>query len=170
MLSDKMKKSKLYLNIIKSPNKIKLIILSFLFLIQFFFSKILFNYFNNINNIKVCVCTLGKNENKYIREFVQHYEAYGIDKIFLYDNNDIDGERFENVINEYQTKGFVDILNWRGKKEQIYNIMNDCYKQNYKIYNWLIFYEIDEFIHLNNYSNAKNFLNEYKLNHVLSFI
>ena len=40
--------------------------------------------------------------------------------------------------------------------------MNDCYKQNYKNYNWLIFYEIDEFIHLNNYSNIKNFLNEYR--------
>ena len=40
--------------------------------------------------------------------------------------------------------------------------MNDCYKQNYKNYNWLIFYEIDEFIHLNNYSNVKNFLKEYR--------
>ena len=100
-----METSKLCSNII-----IKIIILSFLFLIHFLFTKILFKYFNNINNIKVCVCTLGKNENKYIREFVQHYKAYGIDKIFLYDNNDIDGERFENVINEYQEKGFVDIL------------------------------------------------------------
>ena len=36
------------------------------------------------NDTKVCVCTLAKLENKYIREFVQHYEKYGVDKIFLY--------------------------------------------------------------------------------------
>ena len=63
----------------------------------------------NNNYIRVCVCTLGKNENKYIKEFVQHYENYGVDKIFLYDNNDIDGEIFENVINDYYEKGFIDI-------------------------------------------------------------
>jgi hypothetical protein len=40
--------------------------------------------------------------------------------------------------------------------------MNDCYKRNYKKYDWLIFYEMDEFIHLNNYTNVKSFLNEYK--------
>ena len=40
--------------------------------------------------------------------------------------------------------------------------MNDCYKHNYKNYNWLVFYELDEFIHLNYYSNIKYFLNENK--------
>jgi hypothetical protein len=116
----------------------------------------------NNNHLKVCVCTLGKEENKYAKEFIQHYENYGVDKIFLYDNNDIDGERFEDIIKDYKEKGFLDIINWRGKKNQIYIIMNDCYKRNYKKYDWLIFYEMDEFIHLNNYTNVKSFLNEYK--------
>ena len=31
---------------------------------------------NQINNLKVCICTLGKKENKYIREFVSHYKKY----------------------------------------------------------------------------------------------
>ena len=33
------------------------------------------------NKIKVCICTYGKNENRYIREFIQHYEKYDVDKI-----------------------------------------------------------------------------------------
>ena len=37
----------------------------------------------------------------YIKEFADHYKALGIDKIFLYDNNDIDDENFENVLSEY---------------------------------------------------------------------
>ena len=35
------------------------------------------------NELKVCLCTLGKNENKYAREFVQHYKNLNVDK-FLY--------------------------------------------------------------------------------------
>ena len=118
----------------------------------------------NINNTKVCLCTLGKEENKYIREFVQHYEKYGVDKIFLYDNNDIEGEKFEDVINDYIQKGFVEVLNWRSKKDCLMPIMNDCYQRNYETYDWLIFYELDEYIHLSNYSNIKSFLNLPKFN------
>ena len=40
--------------------------------------------------------------------------------------------------------------------------MNDCYKNNYDKYDWLIFYDIDEYIHLKHYTNIKYFLNEKK--------
>ena len=126
----------------------------------------------NINFLKkkhleptVCICTLGKSENRYIREFIKYYENFGIDKIFLYDNNDKDGERFEEVIIDYINKGFVVLLNWRGKKRSIFKIMNDCYLRNYKIYSWLVFYEIDEYLYIKNYSNIKTFLSESKFNH-----
>ena len=104
------------------------------------------------SKIKVCICTYGKNENRYIREFIQHYEKYDVDKIYLYDNNDIKGEKFEDVIQDYIDKGFVEIFNWRGKTRGIYKIMNLCYQRTYKKYDWLIFYELDEFIYLHNYS------------------
>ena len=37
-------------------------------------------------------------------------------------------------------------------------IMKDCYRRNNQKYDWLIFYELDEFIHLRNYTNIKSFL------------
>ena len=40
--------------------------------------------------------------------------------------------------------------------------MNDCYHKNNKKYDWLLFYELDEFIHLSNYTNVKSFLNQKK--------
>lgn len=112
----------------------------------------------NFNNIKVCICTLGKQENKYIKEFVEYYKNYGVDKIILYDNNDLNGERFEEVISDYINNKFVEISNWRGKKMVQFKIMNNCYQNNYKIFDWLIFYDIDEFIFLKNFSNIKEFL------------
>lgn len=44
--------------------------------------------------------TIGKNENKYAREFAQHYKKHGVDKIFIYDNNDVEGEN-EIVLADY---------------------------------------------------------------------
>ena len=143
-----------------------LFIMYILIIIYIYKRKLKLKNYKNKNKItlkiKVCLCTLGKNENRYIREFVQHYEKYDVDKIFLYDNNDIDAERFEDIIKDYIENGFVEILNWRGKTKGIYKIMNNCYKSNYINYNWLIFYEMDEFIHLDKYKSIKNFLIEKK--------
>ena len=115
---------------------------------------------DNLSNLKVCICTLGKKENKYISEFVEHYKKYGVDKIYLYDNNDINGEKFEDVIGEYVANNFVEIINWRGVKgtSTYFRIMDSCYQSYHDEYDWLIFYELDEFIYLKNYTNIKLFL------------
>ena len=140
-------------------NKSKSILKIIWFILILYIVK--FKYNININNkLKVCVCTLGRNENLYIREFVTHYEKYGVDKIFLYDNNKKDGERFEDVIDDYINKNFVELLDWRGFDQPIFHIMNDCYQKNKDKYDWLIFYEIDEFINLYNYTNVKDFLSQ----------
>ena len=58
------------------------------------------NYYSLKPNIKnTCICTIGKNENLYIREYVEHYFNLWVEKIFLYDNNDVEGEKFESKIN-----------------------------------------------------------------------
>ena len=113
-----------------------------------------------LSNMKICICTLGKNENKYISEFVEHYKKYGVDKIYLYDNNDLEGERFENVIGQYVNDNFVEIIDWRGVKgtSTYYGIMNSCYQAYHDKYDWLIFYELDEFLYLKNYQNIKDYL------------
>ena len=117
-------------------------------------------------NLKVCICTLGKDENRYITEFVEYYKEYGVDKIYLYDNNDIDGERFENVIGKYVENKYVEIIDWRGVKgtSTYYGIMDSCYQTYHNQYDWLIFYELDEFLYLKKYKNVKKFLISDKFN------
>jgi len=153
MIDQKEKKN---LNKYKSKLIFKIVgLLPILFIIKL-------NYNINNKDIKVCVCTLGRQENLYIREFVNHYENYGVNKIFLYDNNKKDGEKFEDVIGDYIKKGFVELLDWRGIDQPIFPIMNDCYNKNKNKYDWLIFYEIDEFINLYKYTNVKDFLKQKK--------
>ena len=139
--------------------KIKYILIFLLLIIYLIF---IFKKSSNSYKGKVCICIIAKDENKYIREWTEHYKNYGVDKIYLYDNNDINGENFESVIDDYIKEGFVEIFNWRGKIKIHYKFMNDCYNRNNKNYDWLIFYELDEFIHLSNFTNVKPFLNEKK--------
>ena len=119
---------------------------------------------NNNNRIKVCVCTVVKRENKYIKEFVEHYKSYKVDKIFIYDNNDINGETFDDILYEHLKSNYVKILNYRGKEAKQLDKFQNCYNKNKKYYDWLIFYDVDEYINLRNLTNIKDFLrlNQFK--------
>ena len=144
-------------NINKTHILIKFCFIFFLIgLIILIYIFIIYNY----NEIKVCLCTVGKLENKYIVEFVEHYFKYKVDKIFLYDNNDINGERFEKVLGYYIKNNYVEITNYRGQKKKQTSIYYNCYKNNYNIYDWLIFYDIDEYINLKGFSNIKDYLKQ----------
>ena len=127
-----------------------------------YLSIFVFIIFLKLPPIKVCLCTIGKLENLYVREFVSHYKSYGVDKIFIYDNNNINDERFETVINDYIRIGFVMIIDYRGKEKQQLKAYQDCLNKNYKEFSWIIFYDMDEFIHLKNFNNIKDYLNQPK--------
>lgn len=152
------KKLSFFLSDGKNINKLYKLIILISIVVFFIIIKTEIINFRIIKNTKICVCTPVKKENRYIKEYVEHYKKYGVDKIFLYDNNNVDGERLENVIGKYIKKGFVEIFDYRGKINPIYNIMNDCYQRNYQNYDWLIFFEVDEHIHLSNYTNLKLYL------------
>ena len=112
-----------------------------------------------VKNIKVCLCTIGKNENLYSKEFVNHYKNYGINKIFIYDNNDIGGEKFEEILIDYIKNGLVEIINYRGLISPQIKAYQNCHENNYNNYNWIIFYDMDEYIFLKRFKNIKFFLN-----------
>ena len=59
------------------------------------------------------VCS-SKRENRYIREFVEYYKKMKVDKIFLYDNNEENGETFDEILSDYIKDGYVNITNYRG--------------------------------------------------------
>ena len=111
-----------------------------------------------IKNTKVCISSPVKNENRYIKEYVEHYLKYGVDKVFIYDNNEINGERLEDAIGRFIKSGIVEVVDYRGKVTPLFDIMNDCYQRNYQIYDWIIYFEVDEHIHLYNYTNVKLYL------------
>ena len=56
---------------------------------------------------KVCLCAIIKDENKYIIHFIEHYKNLGYDHMYIYDNNDINGEKVEDLIKNYLSEGYI---------------------------------------------------------------
>lgn len=91
-------------------------------------------------------------ENHYIREWIEYYLNLGVDKIFLYDNNDINGEKFEDEINIFINSRFVELIDWKGKNPDKLNLQSlsylDCYQNRANNYDYLGFFDIDEFLYI----------------------
>jgi len=173
-LKNEIKSEPVVIKELKSKQNPKNIILKcFMFMIfTYFLSLILllikFLFFSSeVDNYKICICAIGKNENRYIKEFVNYYENIGYKHFFLYDNNDINDERFEDVIQTEIEKGFVSIINYRGyrgkKQNPQFSAYEDCYEKNNKNYTWISFFDIDEYLELvPSNMKAKNFFDQEK--------
>lgn len=99
---------------------------------------------------KVCLCAIAKRENLYIKFFIEHYKKLGYDHIFLYDNNDINDEKIADVINDDINNGFVTIIDYRGyrgkRESPQMDAYYDCYEKHNLEYDWLSFFDIDEYL------------------------
>ena len=100
--------------------------------------------------MKVAVCSIGRLENRYIKEFVEYYKKLGVDKIFLYDNNYDGEEYFETVIGDYVGKGFVEVIDFRNKDYCQLEAYQDCYNKHKDEYDWICYFDIDEYLTFEN--------------------
>lgn len=110
--------------------------------------------------MRTLLCGIGKLENNYIREWVRYHLNIGFTNIVLYDNNDIDGEHFEDVIGDYINDGSVILKNWRGRKLAQIPAYNSCYKEYKDQYDWIGFWDIDEFLVFEKDNDISSFLSK----------
>ena len=107
-------------------------------------------------NGKVAVCAIGRLENRYAVEWVEHYNQLGVDKIFIYDNNRVsDGELFSDVLQPYIEAGFVEVVYFEGLQKDAYE---KCYRDHSDEYEWMGFFDFDELVCLEKCNDIHNFL------------
>lgn len=108
----------------------------------------------------VLLCCIAKMENLYLRDFVEYYKNLGVENIVLYDNNDVNGEYPQQVIGDYISNGFVIYKNARGLHRYQLKAYTECYKEYRESYDWLAFFDIDEFVELTNNKTIGEFLSK----------
>lgn len=109
--------------------------------------------------MKVALCCIGRLENRYAVEFVEFYGIHhGVDKIFVYDNNYDGEEHFEDVLQPYIDGGLVEIVDFRNKSICQLEAYQDCYDRHGNEYDWICFFDFDEYIGLEKEKTLRDLL------------
>ena len=103
-------------------------------------------------NIALIACF--KQEEIYIKDWLDWHISIGVDHFYLCDNNDKDYHpKLKDVIQEYINKGIVEIFDYSG----VHPIQPICYQDIYdnfgNIYDWYLVIDIDEYVYIPKYNN-----------------
>ena len=110
---------------------------------------------------KVAICAIGRNENRYAVEFVEHYKKLGVSKMFIYDNYFGDEEPLAVTLKKYVDSGFVEITDLPNKKAMQCRAYEHCYKLHGNEYAWIGFLDFDEYLRWNSKKKIETMFQQY---------
>ena len=111
---------------------------------------------------KVAICAIGRNENRYAVEFVEHYKKIGVSKMFIYDNYFNDEEPLAKTLKKYVDAGFVEIIDIHDRKAFQKQAYEHCYKQHGNEYAWIGFLDFDEYLRWNGKKKIETMFQQYQ--------
>lgn len=94
----------------------------------------------------VALCAIGRRENRYAVEWVEHYKSLGFDHIIICDNNHEGEEYFEEVLQPYIDEGYVEIIPCRDQQHVQCMMYAAVYRKYAKTFRWMAFFDFDEFM------------------------
>lgn len=101
--------------------------------------------------MKVALVCIAKNEDNYIKEWVDYHFKLGFDSVVIYQNDWRSDLRMDNV----------HLINFDGSNKQR-EAYNNFLKHWHTEYDWVAFFDVDEFLVLKKHSNVKDFIREYE--------
>ncbi len=111
-----------------------------------------------------CFTSMGKLENKYVKELINYYKEIGVNKFYLADNNDNFYEKLSDLLKNNILDGLLDIIDVRGIKKDQTQLFSEIYEKHKSECNWMSFFDFDEYlsfkqknISIQNYFSKSNF-------------
>lgn len=112
------------------------------------------------NHLVCGVCAVVRLENNYLNEWVQHYKKLGFDKIILFDNNRYNEDKVNDVINDDIKTGFVNVIKVPTLTEFQINAYNTVIQNFGNQFNWVGFFDIDEYLTLTKHKTIQEYITE----------
>lgn len=111
---------------------------------------------------QVALCAIGRRENLYAREFVEYYLDLGFSHLYLYDNARTGEEQLRDVLADFERGGLVTILPWLVETEDCQReAYNHCYHTYGPQYEWMAFFDFDEYLTIANNSRIGEFMQQF---------
>lgn len=117
-------------------------------------------------NIKICICTVIKDEQEYLDDWLKYTFSLGVDKIFIVEDEGSAShkeitEKYGDKIEYLSYQCDEDYLN-HGKTRQSYHQMKMFeYVCSLNVYDWCFIMDIDEYITITENITLKKLLSEY---------
>ncbi len=108
--------------------------------------------------MRIALVGIGRRENRYAREWVEHYLGLGFDHIYICDNNHDGEERFEDVLQDRIDEGLVSIHDYRNRQGVQVTAYNEIYRDFHSAYDWMAFFDFDEFLTVDGVMTVKQWL------------
>jgi tetratricopeptide (TPR) repeat protein len=105
------------------------------------------------------ICLIAKDENVYLKEWLDYHILLGVEHFWIYDNDS--KVPLEETINTYVKKGWVTINRIHGRAVQLY-AYDHCIQEYGQFSQWIGFIDTDEFIVPKTTPHLKNFLRDYE--------
>ena len=119
------------------------------------------------SKIKIALCAISKNENRYIKYFLENYKNLGYNHIYLYDNNDIGDEPIIalQIVKDLIKEDFLTVIEYRNKTGLFQtDSYHDCYRKYNSKYDWISFFDLDEYLILANNQSIQDFFDNQRFN------
>ena len=107
----------------------------------------------------LALCSIFRNEAKYMKEWLNFHLIVGYDHFYLYNN--LSDDNYQKVLAPYIKKGLVTLIDWPIEHAQM-QAYNDCISKFKNEANWIAFQDLDEFAIPLKYGDTKLWLKEYE--------
>ena len=108
--------------------------------------------------MKCCIVAIAKYEGDYIKEWVDYNFNLGFDHIIIGDNNNDHTENLYDILHDYIIEGKLTLINLQGTGVNQVIFYENTYKNLLGNFDWVLFYDIDEFLILNTCKNVHEYL------------
>lgn len=92
----------------------------------------------------MAIVSIVKNEEPYIREWIEYHKLVGVDHIYIYDNGSND--KTVEIARKYQTEGFVTLIEFPGQGVQLTAYDDALHKYKNDV-DYMAFIDADEFLY-----------------------
>jgi len=119
----------------------------------------------------ISICSIFKNEAKYLKEWIEFHRLVGVDHFYLYNIESTD--RYRDVLKNYIREGVVTLIHWpdlsKNQSDEIWalGMQIPAYENAVKYTaikdtKWLVFVDIDEFLLPIDGNNLSEVVEKYK--------
>lgn len=108
---------------------------------------------------ELAVAAIIKDEERYIREWIEFHLIQGVQRFYLLDNGCSD--HTEEILKPYIESGTVEFIPYPGKQAQIFGYCDLVHRLK-KAAKWVAFIDADEYLFAADGSDLKGFLAEYE--------